>query len=141
MLAEYTIVITHKQQLATLVANTPGHVFTPPAGKGGLTPSRSSKILAFTVGKRLFPSSYWGIADTLQIPIQPSVCASTPSVFATWPHQTSQTRKQYGLVQAIHITFFGNSLYIQHSWYKRLNHYGNTNQKGTSLLLCAGTIS
>lgn len=141
MLVQYAIVITHKQQTGYSVANAPWHVFTPPSVKGGLTPSRSSKILEFTADERLFPSSNWGVSDTLQIPIQPSVCASTPSVFAIWLHQTSQTRKQYGLVQAIHITFFGNSLYILHSWYKRLNHYANMNQKGKLLLLCAGTIS
>lgn len=141
MLVEYTIVITHRQQIGYTVANAPSHIFIPPSVKGVLTPSRSSKILEFTADERLFPSSDWGVPDTLQIPIQPSVCASTPSVFATWLHQTSQTRKQYGLVLAIHITFFGNRLYIQYSWYKRLNHYAKMNQKGKPLLLCAETIS
>lgn len=144
MLVKYTIVITHKQQTGYSITNAPWHVFIPPSVKGGLTPSRSSKILAFIAGKSPFPSSYWGTADTLQIPtlhILPSVGASVPSVLAIWLHQAPQTRKQYGLVQAIHITFSGNSLYIQHSWYKRLNYYANMNQKGNPLLLCAGTVS
>lgn len=69
MLVEYTIVITHQQQIGYSVANAPWHVFIPPSVKGVLTPSRSNKSLTFTVGKGLFPSSDGGIADTLQIPI------------------------------------------------------------------------
>lgn len=69
MMVEYTIVTTHKHQIGYSVANAPRHVFIPPSVKGGLTTTRSSKILTFTAGRSPFPSSYWGIADTLQIPI------------------------------------------------------------------------